>query len=477
MYNFKERFARGFQNPINLAFAVSVLYWIYLVSTSRMIIVYDAVNYEFLGKMLAQQGWVEFFKTGPNREPFYPALVASSMYLGKIFGISYQLVQVLIQLSIIFLTQILTLRILRILKINNLLSALTILYLGISPAIINSALSLFSEITTYPLILAGMLLVYRSWLSFAKAKFRIILLAIATGLLFVLMILNKGIFELVTPIFFFLFIFSVLLTRNRKFIVNAFVYLVVVLGIFYSLVNGYKSANEIFNGHFTITNRGAWALYGSTARRMEPLTSERFLTALAYVPGKGVCYSIFGEEKCSFWSFQKADEFGSQKISELNRSNMPPEVVDSTLVSLSIQKVLQNPAQYVLFVALEGSRMFFWESTQIRFVEYPFILGKLFDWGPFKNGLRLVMAFLTLLAFAYLGAVIWRGKKNILKAESPLLFLYLCLLFIFSFISSYLLFGIIVRYLLPIVPLYLIIITYVFQKLCFRVSRKKESII
>ena len=455
------------RDPINLAFLASIIYWVYLGLTTKMIIVYDAATYEALGKRIVNQGWIEFFRTGPNREPFYPALIAFSMGLGKSFGISYQFIQALIQLLILFLTQVLTLRILRLLKINNLLSALTILYLGISPAIVNSALSLFSEIATYPLILTIMLLIYRSWLSFTGPRFRIILLAIATSLLFVLMILNKGIFELVTPVFFFLFILSALLTRNRKLIVNAFVYLVVVLGVFYSLVIGYKSANEIFNGHFVIANRGAWGLYGSTARRMEPLTNERFLTALAFVPGEGVCHSIFGEEKCRFWSFEKAGEFGSQKISELNRSSMPPEVVDSTLILLSKQKVLQNPAQYVLLVAMEGLRMFFWESTQVGFVEYPFVLRKLFDWRPFKDGLRLVIALLTLLAFAYLGAVIWRGRKNILKTEGPLLFLYFCLLFIFSFIGAYLIFGIIVRYLFPIVPLYLIIIAYTLQEVCF----------
>jgi hypothetical protein len=428
----------------------------------------DAIGYEFLGKMLVQQGWTEYFRTGPNRELFYPALIAFSMGLGKIFGISYQIVQVLIQLLILFLTQILTLRILRILKINNLLSALTVLYLGISPAIVNSALSLFSEIATYPLILISMFLIYKSWLSLTGPRFRIILLAIATSLLFVLMILSKGIFELVTPVFFFLFILSALFTRNRKLIVNAFVYLVVILGVFYSLVIGYKSVNKNFNGHFTITNRGVWVLYGSTARRMEPLTTERFLTALAYVPGKGVCHSIFGEDKCRFWSFEKVDELGSHKISELNRSNMPPEVADSTLISLSKQEVLQNPAQYVLLATIEGSKMFFWESTQISFVRYPVILEKLFDWGPFKNGLRLAMALLTLLAFTYLGALIWRIRKNILKTEGPLLFLYLCFLFIFSFIGSYSLFGIIVRYLFPIVPLCLIICVFFIQNVLFR---------
>lgn len=434
-----------------------------------MSIIFDSIGYENLGKMLAQQGWVEFFKTGPNREPFYPALIAFSMKLGKIFGLSYQLIQVLIQLLILLFTQILTLRILRILKINDCLSALTILYLGISPAIVNSALSLFSEIVTYPLILGVMLLIYRSWLSFTGPRFRIILLAIATSLLFVLMTLSKGIFELVTPVFFFLFLISALFTRNRKFIVNTLVYLIFFLVIFYSLINSYKSANRIFNGSFTITNRGVLALYGPTARRMEPLTRERFLTALAYVPGEGVCRSLFGEEKCHFWHFWKAEEFALQKANELSKTNMPPDILNNKLISLSKQKVRQNPVQYGLLIAVEGLKMFFWESTQVGCVGYSVGLTKLFTWMPFKNGLRLGMSLVTFLAFVYLGALFWRERKDVLKTESSLLFLYLCVLFIFSFISSYSIFSILVRYLFPIVPLYLIIIAYVLQKVCFRV--------
>jgi hypothetical protein len=353
----------------------------------------------------------------------------------------------------------------RILKINDLLSALIILYLGISPATVNSSLSLFSEIVTYPLILAGLILVYISWLSFKGPRLKIILLAVATSLSFTLIVLSKGIFELVIPIFFFLFLVSIFFTRNRKFIANALVYIAVVLGIFYSLLGGYKSLNEVFNGHFTITNRGGWVLYGSTARRMEPLTAERFLTALAYVPGENVCQSVFGGKKCSSWVFWRIDELGSQKVRELG--DLPPEAVDLTLIGLSKQEILKNPAQYALFFAVEASKMFFWESTQIGYVVYPEGLTKLFNWAPFKNGLRLAMAFLTGFAVIYLFILLWRKRGTLFELESSFALPYFCLLFIFSFISFYSTFVIITRYLLPIVPLYLILIAYTLQKVFF----------
>ncbi len=462
-----------FKNPINAAFLISTLYWIYLVLTSHMVIHCDAMSYESLGKMLAQQGWAEFFRTGPHSEPFYPALVAFSMRLGKTLGISYQLIQTLIQLSILFLTQVLTLRILRLLKINNFLSALTIIYLGVSPAIVNSALSLYSEVVTYPFILLIALLVYKSCLSLNGPRARIILLAIVTSLLFVIMTLNKGIFELITPVFLFLVLISALFTRDRKLIVNILSYLAVFLAVFYLLIGSYKSVNKTFNGRFTVTDRGAWVLYGVTDLRMRPLTSEHFFVELASVPGLGVRKFIFGEQKSIYSAERNSDEFGHQKLIELSRSNMSQEMVYDTLVSLSIQKVLQNPVQYILLTVIEGLKMFFWESTQIGYVAYPLGLTKIFAWTPFKNGLRLGMSLLALFALAYLMALLWRKRRNILKKENLLLFLYLCLLFIFSFIGSYSLFFIVARHCLPIVPLYLIIIAYVLQKICFSVPNER----
>lgn len=460
-------------NSVRLAFFGSVFYWIYLALTSRMLIVSDATEYDYFGRMLAQNGWLEFFRSGPNLEPLYPTLIAFSLWLGKTVGLAYQPIQVLIQLLILFFSQLLTLRILRLLKINDLLSSLVIFYLGVSPGIVNSAFSLHSEILTYPLVLAIMLLAYQSRICLDGPRKRIILLAIPTGLLFVVMVLTKGVFELVTPLFLTLFLLAVLFTRNRKLITNTLIYLGVFLLVFYSLVNGYKLVNKVFNGRFTVTERGDWALYGNTARRMEPLTRERFLSALAYVPGENICKSIFGGQKCNFWSPWASSEFGHQKFSELSELGMPAREIQKALIRLSIEKVLQNPLQFTLLTLLEGAKMFFWESTMMGRVVYPAGLTRLFTWMPFKNGLRLGMSFLTLFAFIYLTGLIWRGRKNSLKNEGPLLFLLLCLMFIFSYMASYAIFCINPRYCLPVAPLYLIIIAYVFQRICFCSKKSK----
>lgn len=311
-----------------------------------------------------------------------------------------------------------------------------------------------------------MLCVYRSWLAFTDKKAKqSIILAVAAGLLFAVMVLNKGIMELVTLVFIILLLVSALATCNRKIIIRAFSYAAVFLAVFSALIIGYKSLNKHYNGCFTVTTRGAWAFYGNTVRRMEPLNRERLLSALAYVPGEGVCQSLFGQEKCSFWSFGKSEEFGSPKASLLQ--DAPFQVFQDTLILEAKQKILQNPAQYILLTAIEGLKMFFWESTQAGFVAYPAVLTRLFAWGPLKNGLRLGVSFLTLLAIIYSGVLLWRKRKIVLNTQNPLLFLYLCGLFIFSFVASYSIFCIIIRYLFPIVPLYLVIIAYVFQEIFF----------
>jgi hypothetical protein len=209
-------------------------------------------------------------------------------------------------------------------------------------------------------------------------------------------------------------------------------------------------------------------LYGGIARRVEPLTRERFLVALSYIPGEGICEGIFGKEKCSFWSIAKSDEFGYKKVYELTARGLRPEEVDKEVAWAALKKITQNPSQFFLLWFMEGLKIFFWESTQIGFVSYPAGLTKLFCWPPIKNGLRLLMAILTFLAFVYLVTFLLRERKNIFKPQQNIkVMLFLIAIFIFIFTSAHALCNIIIRYAFPIVPLYLIISAFVIQKIVY----------
>lgn len=460
----------GFRKLTLFSFAVCFLYWVYLLFTCHMVISCDAIGYEQLGKLLCEKGWVEYFKTGPNREPFYPFLVSLAMRIGDYFSIPYQPVMIVFQFLILLLTQLIALYIiLRILKINNLIASLTILYLGISPGIVSSALSLFSEIATYPIILAIALINYYAWISFDKSKIRIMILAVISGMLFCFMTLNKGIFEVITPVFLVSGFIFALFTRRKKIILSALIYLLVTSAVFYLPITSYKLANKKFNDHFAVTNRGDYRLYGAAACRVEPLTTEQLLVALAGIPGEGFCQRIFGEEKCSYWSFIRVDEPGATKLNELINKGLRPEEASSLTVRLAIKKAMQNPAQYILLWTIEGSKMLFWESTKMGFVSYPEILNKIFNMSLLKNGLRFSMAILTFLALLYTALFLWGRRKSIFEAKSighknAEIFLLFCLLLISLFIGAYSLFATVPRFALPIAPLYLILIAFFLQK-------------
>lgn len=429
----------------------------------------DAVGYESLGKTLAGKEWLDYFRNGPARELLYPLIVSISMRIGSFFSLPYQSIQVFLQFSILFLTQLLMLRILRLLGINNWVSAIAVFYLGVSPVMVNSALSLFSEIVTYPLILTIILLMFKSWVSFSGPKRRIILFSVASGLALVLITLTKGIFEVIVPVFIGLFFLAALFTRNRRFILNALLSVAIILSVFYALITGYKITNEIFNGNFVITNRGSVMFYGGVARRAEPLTGERFLSCLAYLPGEGVCEPIFGKEKCFFWSNAKSDEFGYKKVSELTAKGLRPEEIDQEVTRAAFEKALEKPVQSFLLWFMEGLKMIFWESTQVGFVAYPAGLAGFFSWPLIKNGLRLLMSGLTLVALIYLVSFLLRVSKSIFGPQENIkILLFLIGILIFLFTSAHALCSILIRYSFPIVPLYLIIIAFFVQRMVLR---------
>ena len=90
--------------------------------------------------------------------------------------------------------------------------------------------------------------------------------------------------------------------RSRNFIKarQVAVFCLAVLIIFEGVVCAYRSCNYHYNGHFAFTTRGDWALYGNTARRMQPLTLKRLGAAVAFVPAWGYVRQFFRQDDCEF---------------------------------------------------------------------------------------------------------------------------------------------------------------------------------
>ena len=201
--------------PIILwSFILCLAYWAYLFMTTTPLIVHDAISYDDLGRTIHRDGGITFFKGGPQREPLYPLLVSIAMSLADTFSMPYLQIQKLLQIVILLVTQIASLHLLRKLGVKESLIALAMLYIGFSPALVNSALSLFSEIVAYPFILGILFLIIKGWRSSLRDEpvGKIMVTGICLGLLFMAMISAKAIFEFVLPVallpFLFLTVYS-----------------------------------------------------------------------------------------------------------------------------------------------------------------------------------------------------------------------------------------------------------------------------
>ena len=441
---------------ISGVFLLSSLYWIYLAGHTQMDISCDAIGYQQLGQMLHQQGFLAYYQTGIHNEPIYPSLIALAMRCAALYGIPYTTIMAGFGAILLLITQILVYIILRKLNVRVGISAAVLLYLGLSPALTNTAFSLFSEIACYPFILGIILASDKIWQAINQNTIRSALgYGALLGALFAGVTLVKAVFEAIFPIYMIAFIGAMWLLRQKPKQKQWSLFLACALAamsFYYVPITIHKCLNEHFNGNFAITNRGAWALYGNTARRMEPLTFKRFLTALASAPGEGVCVSLFGAQECEFWTFRPSDAYGYGKLSELKNQRISPTQINAKLLSLSKEKIMGNPFQYALLMAIEGTKMFFWESTKIGFVEYPPWLTNIYQFKSFNNILRLMMAALSLLSVFF----VWIQIKR--RACSPIIFCAGLLILLYIFFYSF--FFILTRYALPIAPLYLVSIGY-----------------
>ena len=441
-----------------------------------MIIEHDAAGYEYLGRLIYHNGFVGFLKTGPNREPLYPLLTAMSMFLGGKISISYQAIQMFLQMFILFLTQQLMLKILRKLYISNLLSALAILYIGISPAIINSVFRLYSEIVTYPLMLAIVYLSFKSWQGIQNAqRDKIFRNACLLGITFFLITMVKGIFEAIAPIFLFIFFVYVAqsLKKNQKSFKPAVIFFLISSLTFIAPVTLYKYANKKLNGNFVLTDRGGYALYGNTARRVEKLSSRQILTALSFAVSWRFCNARFSADECGFWSFTQSDAIGMGKSQELSQT-MSAQEANKTLIKLSLQKFFEKPPQYFLLMAIESLKMLFWETPSMQYVFYPQPVIDVYTFKPLNRALYVVMPSLTFLSLAFTGFFLYCNRKKSLLHEETFPVLITLSILTASYIFMYSFFLILDRYSFPLVPLYLILIAFSFQQI-FSPARARPS--
>lgn len=462
--------------PVGVAFVFCFVYWAYLLFASQMVIVFDAMVYEELGRMLSHSGWIEYFKTGPHNEPFYPLLIAFSMRLADHFSVSYQKIQTILQILMLFFTQLLTLTVLRRLNISRGIIALTILYLGISPALINATFVLFSEIAIFPFMLGIVLIGVKCWEVILNNDYKgIILWGACLALVFIVITSTKALFEYIFIVFMAPYLFLAgksIISQKRKIFTGALLFISTAAVLFNAFLFSYKSLNQKYNGHFMMADRGPYILYGNVAKRSEPLSLNCFWAGVAFVAGDGVCYKFFDKNDCYFWSIFTVEKYGRPKLYELESRGVPDSEIDSALVNLAKGKMLETPFQQMLLMFIESFKMLFWESTKVGYVDYPSWLQALFGVTLFKNSLRLLVFLLTFASVGYVLRYVLKRRKQVFGDLDPqdrqthILFFILTL--VLSYTGFYSFFMINTRYASPLASLYLILVAFTAQKIVSR---------
>lgn len=467
---------------IKTAFAIPFLFWIYLLFFSRMDIHFDAANYESLAVLLRSEGFVAFLKQGPFREPLYPFVIFTSMKLASFLGISYYKIQTCLQIVLLFSTQYLLYRTLMLLKIEEGLISILILYFGLSPAIINATFSLFSEIVALPLIISALLSAISLWQSILEENFARVF---RWGFLFALtataVTFSKAILEYTFLLFLLPFAglaIQSLLKKKFKRCACAIAFFSIFIVLFEGTITGYKSLNQRYNGHFALTDsRGQTMLYHYTMRRTPPLSKNLLPIAFFSIPGENVCKSVYGEA-CKEWWYDNYS-LAEKMTKQIRKWGVVPEgSIPRVLFDLALEQILRHPLQYGLFASFEALKLLFWESTNIGYVFYPRPVRLLYDLTLVGKGLRLLMFLITFFSLTHVSFYLFRQRSLLCRRSSNeservqrLFFLWY---FAVLFVGLYTSILTIARYALPIVPLYIAIIAFSLNQLFFPLRRSGQ---
>jgi hypothetical protein len=333
---------------------------------------------------------------------------------------------------------------------------------------------LWSEFAAYPWVVLAVIWTIKSWRALddvaddRRGMLRIAGHGLMVALMFLLIMSVKAVAEGILLFYLWPFywrIFSSWRQKNSIKARQALIFCLVVLAVFEGLVCTYKWCNYQQNGHFAFTNRGDWILYGCTARRMQPLTARSLGASVAFVPGMGLCTSLFKVPECDYWSATHSDDLMAQKKAELSTQGLSDQQTSKYFINQSIKMILANPLQAIVLMTIEAHKMFFWESS-IAFVAYPDWLEGIFYSIKFSNDLKIMMALLSwgacVFAFYYLCFYSRRAGTQ-KKSEDDVLFWILN--FIFWYMAMYSLFFILDRYAFPLVSFFMVLIAFLLDKI------------
>jgi hypothetical protein len=281
---------------------------------------------------------------------------------------------------------------------------------------------------------------------------RLVLNATAAAFLLILLIMSKAIVATITVLFLVPFYFAVLVfafRREWRKFRELLICVILVLGVVGAAVHGYKWLNWRYSGHYEMTDRADWALYGNTVRRLMPLTRERLAQAFLSVPRLGICEKVYGRE-CGFWTYLMSDQIAMNAEKDLIARGYSLEQKQRYYFSSSIALMAQHPFQQAGLMLVEASKMLFWENRLV-FVQYTpgFVLSRLyaFNWVVYILSFGWAILSLAALVHCLIRAVRLREMAPALVAS-----------FLVFFMGFYSLFFIDIRYGLPTAPLFIVLV-------------------
>lgn len=453
------------KNSWYLIFGFCFLYWSWLVFHSKMVIVFDSIHYESVGRLIYQNGWQDFFRTGPHREVLYLALIAVSMAWGKFLSLDYQIILKVFQLLLLFSTQLFLIMLMRKLKIRQVVVKSAVLYFGVSPAVINAALSMYYEIVVFPFVVCAVLLAGSLWADILNGnRIRIIFgKSVLFGACFVFLAFGRDIFQVI--FYFFISLFCVFLpgflSKDRKnAALRALMFILAAFSIFFSSITCLKTVNLRYNGHYLLCGSHLSNFIAGIYKRCQPVTSRIVAAHIASVPGRGVCEMFFSQKECDYADWHGTDLFRTKTVVDI-LAKIPRELQERQMAFFALKSIAANPVKYLFFSVTEALKMFFWESTKIGFVEYPAALKNLYDNLLVRLGLRLVFGLLTVLAFVFSVFNLKKIKFKFFKTQNyQAIMLFFVLFMISVYTILYSTCYVVTRYALPIASLYLACVAF-----------------
>ncbi len=461
-----------------------VLWWMYLCFVTQPTLVFDGVGYQRMGRLIYEKGFGAYLNAGPTREPLFPLLVAAAMWMGERCHVAYQYPLRLMGIAALLFTIIFTHRLMLLLKINRIASALGIFYLGFSPTLLNSILWLWSEFAAYPFVV---LIVWRSVKSWrfldeksnnGKPLVQVLGHGGILALGFIGLMCVKAIAEAVIYMYLISFLIGYISQIRNYGWSKAkpwLVFIMSVLLIFEGFVQGYNWLNFQANGHYQFTDRGYAAFYSNIERRMEPLTLKRLGAAIVMAADGALCVSTFGYSDCAFWTWRQSDDFGVAKAKELEDEHLTDQQKTRYYIQHGLGMMIANPLQSLLIMVIEAHKFFFWETSP-NFVTYPDWIERFTYNSRLNLILEFVIAVLCWAGFVTAACMLLWGRNSKWLSRDEGIVLWFVFSFIFWYAAVYSLFLILDRYAFPVVSLMMVLVSFAISRLWRRIKPQHSSL-